>query len=165
MVSPSLHPGFPTAVYLLGSNEIDAQSTRSRTQQEQLAGVLAVSTIVELVHLVSSRLLRRVSVDSADFEPFVQSRPVLLPVRERLSGRKSYSICRTHNHIEHGGKLRKEQYLVALLEQSIQKSVQQEHLSAGINKIIVDYQLVRLRVGRPVEEERMRRDLYVSSWI
>ena len=48
---------------------------------------------------------------------------------------------------------------MSFAEQSIQKTVEQQHFSTCIDQIIVDHKLICVGVDRPVEQEGMRGDL------
>lgn len=48
---------------------------------------------------------------------------------------------------------------MALFEQRIEQSVQEQHLSGRIDQVVIDDQLVGLLVCWPIEQEGMGRDL------
>ena len=78
-------------MYSLGSNQVHTKTAGSGAEQEQLACVVTGS-IVELVHLRATVLLRRRSVYSTDFPSFVLRRPVFLTVSILLFQEPYYDI-------------------------------------------------------------------------
>ncbi len=62
------------------------------------------------------------------------------------------------NDIQHRRELAEQKHLMSSPEQLLQKLIKQHHLPARTNELSVQYRLQRLRVRRPVEQERMRAD-------
>jgi hypothetical protein len=135
--------------HALSGNQIDTKTSGSSTEQKQVGRIGIITAVVEFVHLLSSRLLRSATVDSTDFESLEQSRPVFLT--GNISTARALLGYLAHNDVQHGGELREKENLVALLEERVEKSIEQKHFPARIDQIVVDHQLVGFRVGRPVE--------------
>lgn len=76
---------------LLGCDKIDTQTSCARTEQEQLASIGIISTVVEFVHLLPTRLLRGATIDSTDLETFERRRPVFL--QDKGSAHCRYKIA------------------------------------------------------------------------
>ena len=60
--------------------------------------------------------------------------------------------------VKHGDELREHKHLVAACEESIEEPLEDHHLSARVNQLLVNDQLVRPRVLGPIEKEWVRAD-------
>jgi hypothetical protein len=65
----------------------------------------------------------------------------------------------TYYHIQHRRELGENQNFVTPLEESIEQPLQQQHLAARVDQVIVNDEISSILISRPVEEERMTRNL------
>ncbi|KAI3476655.1 hypothetical protein L1887_61750 [Cichorium endivia] len=119
----------------VGSDQVDAETTGARAEQEQVARILAL-VLVERLHLRPPLFLRRSAVDAAGAQLLELVGPLL-------------------DDVEHGGKLAKDEHLVPTLEERIEQSVEHEHLARRIDEVLVDHVGARRLVHGPVEQKGM----------
>lgn len=68
----------------------------------------------------------------------------------------------TYYYIQHRRELGENQDFVTPLKQSIEQPLQQQHFAACVDQVIVDDEISGILITRPIEEERMTRNLLIQ---
>ena len=116
----------------VGLDEVEAQASRARAEQEQPRRIWRVAALLEAPDVLPAGLHVHAPVDAADRPALVLGRPVL-------------------DDVEHRGELAEQQNLVAPREQRVQQPLEHHHLPARRHQLVSEDVFASSRVFGPVE--------------
>jgi hypothetical protein len=135
-------PAYPVLIVeddRIRSGEIDTLAASTRGKQEQPRCIPCIPTVLEAFHLLTPRRRIRLAIDATQRPIFVFGRPILDDVKPYL-------------------ELGEDEHFVPSLEKRIQKPLEDHHLPARLDELLVNDLLVGVRIHRPIKQEGMRAD-------